>query len=195
DRVRVPGRAGGGGGGLRRGGLAVRRQAAAVGVGPDDRRPGCHLANRRHRRLRRLVDAGGGGGGPVRLHRHRLAPGRRPRRPRRPGQLPGARPAGRGRRPAANPSLPPPSWLAFVDLFRTPVLWHDVSRGFAVQAVYIAVFLGAAWANFATKHTKSSPRRAGPGPRGRWPRGTGPRLWPRRPPARRRRPGGRGRPW
>jgi ABC-2 type transport system permease protein len=45
--------------------------------------------------------------------------------------------------------------LAFVDLFRTPVLWHNVGRGFAIQAVYIAVFLGAAWANFATKDIKS----------------------------------------
>jgi ABC-2 type transport system permease protein len=35
------------------------------------------------------------------------------------------------------------------------VLWHNVSRGFAIQAVYIAVFLGAAWANFATKDIKS----------------------------------------
>jgi ABC-2 type transport system permease protein len=56
---------------------------------------------------------------------------------------------------AAKPYLPTHYWLAFVDLFRTPVLWHDVSRGFAVQAVYIAVFLGAAWANFATKDIKS----------------------------------------
>jgi ABC-2 type transport system permease protein len=56
---------------------------------------------------------------------------------------------------AVKPYLPTHYWLAFVDLFRTPVLWHDVSRGFAVQAVYIAVFLGAAWANFATKDIKS----------------------------------------
>jgi ABC-2 type transport system permease protein len=56
---------------------------------------------------------------------------------------------------AVKPYLPTHYWLAFVDLFRTPVLWHDVSRGFAVQAVYIAVFLGVAWANFATKDIKS----------------------------------------
>jgi ABC-2 type transport system permease protein len=42
-------------------------------------------------------------------------------------------------------------WLAFVDLFRSPILWRDVDRGFALQAVYVAVFLGAAWANFASK--------------------------------------------
>jgi ABC-2 type transport system permease protein len=56
---------------------------------------------------------------------------------------------------ALKPYLPTHYWLAFVDLFRTPVLWHNVSRGFAIQAVYIAVFLGAAWANFATKDIKS----------------------------------------
>jgi ABC-2 type transport system permease protein len=56
---------------------------------------------------------------------------------------------------AIKPYLPTHYWLAFVDLFRTPVLWHGVSRGFAIQAVYIAVLLGAAWANFATKDIKS----------------------------------------
>ncbi len=56
---------------------------------------------------------------------------------------------------AIKPYLPTHYWLAFVDLFRTPVLWRDVNRGFAVQAVYIAVFLGFAWANFATKDIKS----------------------------------------
>jgi ABC-2 type transport system permease protein len=42
-------------------------------------------------------------------------------------------------------------WLAFVDLFRDPILWADVVRGMGVQAAYVAVFLGAAWANFMTK--------------------------------------------
>src|ERR671915_59457 len=56
---------------------------------------------------------------------------------------------------AIKPYLPTHYWLAFVDLFRTPVLWRDVNRGFAVQAVYIAMFLGFAWANFATKDIKS----------------------------------------
>jgi ABC-2 type transport system permease protein len=56
---------------------------------------------------------------------------------------------------ALKPYLPTHYWLAFVDLFRTPILWRDVNRGFAVQAVYIAVFLGLAWANFATKDVKS----------------------------------------
>ncbi len=56
---------------------------------------------------------------------------------------------------SVKPYLPTHYWLAFVDLFRTPILWHHVGRGFALQAVYIAVFLGAAWANFATKDVKS----------------------------------------
>jgi len=46
-------------------------------------------------------------------------------------------------------------WLAFVDLFRAPILWHDVIRGVGVQVVYTVVALGAAWANFATKDITS----------------------------------------
>lgn len=46
-------------------------------------------------------------------------------------------------------------WLAFVDLFRVPVLWRDIVRGFLIQGVYIAVLLGAAWANFTTKDITS----------------------------------------
>jgi ABC-2 type transport system permease protein len=42
-------------------------------------------------------------------------------------------------------------WLSFVDLFRDPILWHDVVQGVILQAGYVAVFLGAAWANFVTK--------------------------------------------
>jgi ABC-2 type transport system permease protein len=42
-------------------------------------------------------------------------------------------------------------WLSFVDLFRAPILWHDVVRGVILQAGYVVVFLGAAWANFVTK--------------------------------------------
>jgi len=53
------------------------------------------------------------------------------------------------------PYLPTRYWLAFVDLFRDPVLWRDIERGFALQAVYVAVFLAAAWANFATKDINS----------------------------------------
>ncbi|CAN5660670.1 ABC transporter permease [soil metagenome] len=53
------------------------------------------------------------------------------------------------------PYLPTHYWLAFVDLFRNPVLWRNVARGFALQGVYVAVLLGAAWANFATKDITS----------------------------------------
>ena len=42
-------------------------------------------------------------------------------------------------------------WLAFVDLFRDPILWHDVVRGVYLQVGYVVVFLFAAWANFVTK--------------------------------------------
>jgi ABC-2 type transport system permease protein len=42
-------------------------------------------------------------------------------------------------------------WLAFVDLFRDPILWHDVVHGVLLQLGYVAVFLAAAWANFMTK--------------------------------------------
>ena len=49
------------------------------------------------------------------------------------------------------PYLPTRYWLAFVDLFRDPILWRDVVRGVLLQGVYVAVFLGAGWANFMTK--------------------------------------------
>jgi len=42
-------------------------------------------------------------------------------------------------------------WLSFVDLFRDPILWHDVVRGVLLQGGYVVVFLVAAWANFVTK--------------------------------------------
>jgi ABC-2 type transport system permease protein len=49
------------------------------------------------------------------------------------------------------PYLPTRYWLAFVDLFRDPILWRDVVRGVVLQGVYVVVFLGAAWANLMTK--------------------------------------------
>ena len=42
-------------------------------------------------------------------------------------------------------------WLSFVDLFRAPILWHDVVHGVLLQAGYVVVFLLASWANFVTK--------------------------------------------
>jgi len=53
------------------------------------------------------------------------------------------------------PYLPTRYWLAFVDLFREPVLWRDVVRGIALQGVYVVVLVGAAWANFTTKDITS----------------------------------------
>ena len=49
------------------------------------------------------------------------------------------------------PYLPTRYWLAWVDFFRQPVFWRDIQRGFGIQAVYVVVFLAAAWANFSTK--------------------------------------------
>jgi ABC-2 type transport system permease protein len=56
---------------------------------------------------------------------------------------------------ALRPYLPTRYWLSFVDLFRDPILWRDIERGVLLQAVYVAVFLGAAWANFSTKDITS----------------------------------------
>lgn len=56
---------------------------------------------------------------------------------------------------SVRPYLPTRYWLAFVDLFRDPVLWRDIVRGTLLQAGYVVVFLGAAWANFTTKDVTS----------------------------------------
>ncbi len=56
---------------------------------------------------------------------------------------------------AISPYLPTRYWLAWVDLFREPILWRDVSRGLGIQAAYMLVFLLAAWANFMTKDVTS----------------------------------------
>jgi ABC-2 type transport system permease protein len=53
------------------------------------------------------------------------------------------------------PYLPTRYWLSFIDLFRDPILWREVERGALLQLVYVAVFLGVAWANFMTKDIKS----------------------------------------
>jgi ABC-2 type transport system permease protein len=45
--------------------------------------------------------------------------------------------------------------LAFVDLFRDPILWRDVGFGVLQQGVYVLLFLGAAWANFTTRDITS----------------------------------------
>ncbi len=56
---------------------------------------------------------------------------------------------------SVQPYLPTRYWLAFVDFFREPVAYRDLARGTALQAVYIGVFLSAAWANFLTKDVTS----------------------------------------
>jgi ABC-2 type transport system permease protein len=56
---------------------------------------------------------------------------------------------------ALRPYLPTRYWLSFVDVFRQPILWRDLWRGVALQAVYLVVLLGAAWANFTSKDVKS----------------------------------------
>ena len=56
---------------------------------------------------------------------------------------------------AAQPYLPTHYWLSFVDLFRNPILWRDIERGLLLQAVYVAVMLGAAWAYFTTRDIKT----------------------------------------
>lgn len=53
------------------------------------------------------------------------------------------------------PYLPTRYWLSFVDFFRDPILWRDITRGIALQGVYVAVLLAAAWANFTTKDVTS----------------------------------------
>lgn len=52
-------------------------------------------------------------------------------------------------------ALPTRYWLAWVDLFRDPILWRDVERGLLVQAVWIVVLLGMAWAAFSTRDVRS----------------------------------------
>lgn len=56
---------------------------------------------------------------------------------------------------AVSPYLPTRYWLAWLDFFRQPILWQEIDRGFAIQAVYVVVFLAAAWANFASKDITS----------------------------------------
>jgi ABC-2 type transport system permease protein len=56
---------------------------------------------------------------------------------------------------AVSPYLPTRYWLAWIDFFRQPILWRQIDQGFEIQAVYVVVFLAAAWANFATKDVTS----------------------------------------
>jgi ABC-2 type transport system permease protein len=56
---------------------------------------------------------------------------------------------------AISPYLPTRYWLSWVDFFRQPILWRGIDQGFEIQAVYVVVFLAAAWANFASKDITS----------------------------------------
>jgi ABC-2 type transport system permease protein len=56
---------------------------------------------------------------------------------------------------AVRPYLPTRYWLAWIDFFRDPILWRDIERGVGIQLVYLAVLLGAAWANFTTRDITS----------------------------------------
>ncbi len=56
---------------------------------------------------------------------------------------------------AVRPYLPTRYWLAWIDFFRDPILWRDIERGAALQLIYLAVLLGAAWANFMTRDVTS----------------------------------------
>ncbi len=56
---------------------------------------------------------------------------------------------------AISPYLPTRYWLSWVDFFREPILWRPIEQGYAIQGVYVVVFLAAAWANFATKDITS----------------------------------------
>ena len=51
--------------------------------------------------------------------------------------------------------LPTTHWLAWIDLYRDPILWKAIREGAGVQLGWILVAFGAAWANFATKDVTS----------------------------------------
>jgi ABC-2 type transport system permease protein len=46
-------------------------------------------------------------------------------------------------------------WMAFGDLFRTPIWWAGTAHGLYVAAAYTVVFVAAAWARFAGKDITS----------------------------------------
>jgi ABC-2 type transport system permease protein len=53
------------------------------------------------------------------------------------------------------PYLPTNYWFAWIDFFRVPIFWGSIDKGLVVQAVYLVVFFGAAWANLASKDITS----------------------------------------
>jgi len=56
---------------------------------------------------------------------------------------------------AIHPYLLTHQWLAFADLFRSPVAWDAMRQGVLLQVCYVAVFLAAALAVFTRKDVTS----------------------------------------
>jgi ABC-2 type transport system permease protein len=56
---------------------------------------------------------------------------------------------------AIHPYLISDQWLAYADLFRTPVVWDGIARGLLLAAVYTALFLAAALIVFTRKDVTS----------------------------------------
>jgi len=56
---------------------------------------------------------------------------------------------------AVHPYLFTHHWLAFVDLFRSPVEWSGMIRGLVLDGIYTALFLGGAVAVFSRKDVVS----------------------------------------
>jgi ABC-2 type transport system permease protein len=52
---------------------------------------------------------------------------------------------------AIHPWLFTHNWLSFADVLRTHITWTAIERNLALQAGYVAVFVSAAWARFATR--------------------------------------------
>ncbi|HEY3753016.1 MAG TPA: DUF2705 family protein [Pseudonocardiaceae bacterium] len=46
-------------------------------------------------------------------------------------------------------------WLSWIDFFRAPIFWGNIDKGMLVQAAYLVVFFGAAWANLTSKDITS----------------------------------------
>ncbi len=56
---------------------------------------------------------------------------------------------------AIHPYLPTHHWLAWADLFRSPVPWDALARGLVLDVVYAGIFLGAALVMFGRKDVAS----------------------------------------
>jgi ABC-2 type transport system permease protein len=56
---------------------------------------------------------------------------------------------------AIHPYLPTHGWLAYTDLFRSPVTWDAMVRGLILDVVYTAVFLAAALFAFGRRDVHS----------------------------------------